>query len=87
MRRDAMVRSGRKFRQDIDDVSSISPNLPREPAPHREGPGANTVLAVGHVAESKVVARIDRISRATRSHGSRNGRRGGSRSVMDSVYP
>jgi hypothetical protein len=34
---------------------------------------ANTVLAVGHVSSSKVVARIDRISRATRTHGSRYG--------------
>ena len=34
---------------------------------------ANTVLAVGHVASSKVVVRIDRISRATRTHGSRYG--------------
>ena len=29
---------------------------------------ANTVLAVGHVASSKGVERIDRISRVTRSH-------------------
>ena len=34
---------------------------------------AKTVLAVGHVASSKVVARIDRISRATQTHGSRYG--------------
>jgi hypothetical protein len=34
---------------------------------------ANTVFAVGHVASSKVVVRIDRISRATRTHGSRYG--------------
>jgi hypothetical protein len=34
---------------------------------------ANTVLAVGHVASSKVVVRIDQISRATRIHGSRYG--------------
>jgi hypothetical protein len=36
---------------------------------------ASTVLAVGHVASSKVVARIDLISRATRTHGSRYGSR------------
>jgi len=34
---------------------------------------AKVVLAVGHVVSSKGVERIDRISRATRTHGSRYG--------------
>ena len=34
---------------------------------------AGTVLAVAHVASSKVITRIDLISRATRTHGSRYG--------------
>jgi hypothetical protein len=34
---------------------------------------ANTVLAVGHVVPSKGVERMDRISTATRTHGSRYG--------------
>jgi hypothetical protein len=49
---------------------SVPPALAGNLAPHGEGAGQHR-LRVGHVASSNVVVRIDRISSATRSHGSR----------------